>query len=295
MMERGTGMKAKKLDGRSIARLMQKEIAEQVKSLVQVTGQSPSLAIVQVGSDPAADSYIRAIERTFGRVGMRSRIVGLPNDIPGLKFAESLAELNADPTTHGVILQQPIPDQISPQDIATLAPQKDVDGIHPVNAGLLLQGHPGAFVPATPLGGIELLLRNEIPIEGRHAVVVGRSQIVGRPMALLLLHRHATVTLCHSRTREIQEITRQADILAVAVGRPEMITGDMVKPGATVIDFGINYADGQLVGDIEADSVGDVAGYLTPVPGGTGPMTNIMLLTNTLRAAKSQLLAGENR
>jgi len=197
--------------------------------------------------------------------------------------------LNADPRANGIIVQMPLPGHLPASLVIDLLdPAKDVDGIHPLNAGMLMQGLLEAFVPATPAGGMELLKRYDIQLQGKHAVMVGRSNIVGRPMALLLLHQHATVTICHSRTPDLGAVTRDADILAVAVGRPHIVTGDMVKPGAVVIDFGVNVVDDGLQGDVDTESVAEVAGYITPVPGGTGPMTNAMLLANTLAAARRQ-------
>lgn len=280
-------MPAEILDGRRVARAMRQELAEDVAGWVREQGHPPGLAIVQVGSDPASDYYVQAIERSLAGAGMAAMRVPLPNETTTERLVETLQGLNANPRVHGVIVQMPLPAHIHPSALHALSPAKDVDGIHPLNAGLLLQGSAQALAPATPLGGIELLNRYNIAIEGRQAVVVGRSRIVGLPMALLLLHRHATVTLCHTRTRNLAEVTRSADILAVAAGRPNMITRDMVRPGAVVIDFGINMLNEAMVGDVDP-GVAEVAGHLSPVPGGTGPMTNIMLMRNTLEAARRQ-------
>jgi methylenetetrahydrofolate dehydrogenase (NADP+)/methenyltetrahydrofolate cyclohydrolase len=280
-------MPAEILDGRAVARAMSQEIAGEVARWVQEQGYPPTLAIVQVGADPVSDRYVQALSRGLKAVGMGAQRTALPADATTERLAETLHQLNDDGRAHGVIVQFPLPRQIEPSALHALSPLKDVDGIHPLNAGLLLQGSAEALAPATPLGGIALLRRYGIAIEGREAVVVGRSRVVGLPLAMLLLHRHATVTLCHTRTRNLAEVTRRAEILAVAVGRPNLVTPDMVRPGAAVVDFGINIVNGNMVGDVDP-AVGEVAGYLTPVPGGAGPMTNVMLMRNTLQAAQRQ-------
>jgi methylenetetrahydrofolate dehydrogenase (NADP+)/methenyltetrahydrofolate cyclohydrolase len=200
-----------------------------------------------------------------------------------------LHDLNGDADTSGIIVQMPLPKHL-PQTLVTdvLDPEKDVDGIHPINAGRLFQGDSDAFAPATPSGGMEILKRYDIPLKGKRAVMIGRSNIVGRPMALLMLHQHATVTICHSRTQDLGAVAREADILVAAIGRPKIITADMIRPGAVVIDFGVNVVGDGLVGDVDTEAAKEVAGYITPVPGGTGPMTNIMLMRNTLAAARRQ-------
>jgi methylenetetrahydrofolate dehydrogenase (NADP+)/methenyltetrahydrofolate cyclohydrolase len=200
-----------------------------------------------------------------------------------------LQQLNADPRTNGIIVQMPLPKHL-PQSLVTdiLDVGKDVDGISPINAGRLLQQSGDFFAPATPAGGMELLHRYGIELRGKQAVMVGRSNIVGRPMALLMLHEHATVTICHSRTRDLGAVCREGEILVAAIGKAKMITGDMIRPGAVVVDFGVNVVDGKLIGDVDTAAAMEVASYVTPVPGGTGPMTNIMLMTNTLTAARRQ-------
>ena len=280
-------MSAEILDGRAIARSMRQEIADDVAQWVDKEGQPPTLAIVQMGADPASDRYVRAIERGFKGVGMLVRRVALAADATQERMAEALEQLGMDDDVQGVIVQLPLPLHIKESVLHKLSPVKDVDGIHPLNAGLLLQRSKAALVPATPLGAMELLRRYNIDVEGKNAVLVGRSRIVGLPMSLLLLHRHATVTVCHTRTRDLAKITRTADILAVAVGRPAMITREMVRSGTVVIDFGINLMNGEMVGDVDK-GVAEVASYITPVPGGAGPMTNIMLMRNTLQAAQLQ-------
>jgi len=282
-------MTAKILDGKSVSQTIAKEVAADVASFEQEHGWAPGIAVVQVGSDPASSWYVRQIRRSFTGAGMRFDLHTLDETASADEFAALMNALNADPRANGIIVQMPLPGHLPASLVIDLLdPAKDVDGIHPLNAGMLMQGLLEAFVPATPAGGMELLKRYDIQLQGKHAVMVGRSNIVGRPMALLLLHQHATVTICHSRTPDLGAVTRDADILAVAVGRPHIVTGDMVKPGAVVIDFGVNVVDDGLQGDVDTESVAEVAGYITPVPGGTGPMTNAMLLANTLAAARRQ-------
>ncbi|HHX44467.1 MAG TPA: bifunctional 5,10-methylenetetrahydrofolate dehydrogenase/5,10-methenyltetrahydrofolate cyclohydrolase [Chloroflexi bacterium] len=282
-------MTAQILDGRALAKTMRGEIAQEVERFHGEHGWVPGIAVVQVGEDPASSWYVKQIARSFGAVGMRCTQHTLPADASADDLAALLRTLNADPRTNGVIVQMPLPDHL-PSTLVTdlLDPAKDVDGIHPLNAGRLMQQSGEALVPATPAGGMEILARYGIALRGRHAVMVGRSNIVGRPMALLMLHQHATVTICHSRTPDLGAMTRQADILVAAVGRPKIITGDMIRPGAVVIDFGVNVVEGALAGDVDTEAAMEVAGYVTPVPGGTGPMTNVMLMENTLTAAKRQ-------
>jgi methylenetetrahydrofolate dehydrogenase (NADP+)/methenyltetrahydrofolate cyclohydrolase len=283
-------MTARILDGRVLARTMGHEIAAEVTAFRAAHGVAPGIAVVQVGSDPASSAYVGQIERAFARTGMTFALHNLAQDAPVEALAVLLRSLNSDPQVHGVIVQMPLPAHL-PQSLVTnlLDPRKDVDGIHPLNAGRLMQQSGDYFAPATPAGGMELLRRNGISLAGQHAVMVGRSNIVGRPMALLMLHEHATVTVCHSRTPDLAAMCREADVLAVAVGKPGVITGQMIRPGAVVVDFGMNVVNGELVGDVDALSAVDVAGWITPVPGGAGPMTNVMLLRNTLAAARRQL------
>jgi methylenetetrahydrofolate dehydrogenase (NADP+)/methenyltetrahydrofolate cyclohydrolase len=228
------------------------------------------------------------IERSCGQVGIGFTLHHLAapseDEIVGL-----VAQLSDDPNVDGIMVQEPLPAGVSRERvIAALAPDKDVDGVHPLNAGRLMQDAGDYFVPATPAGGIELLERYQVPIRGQRAVVVGRSNVVGRPMALLLLHRHATVTICHSRTADLAEECRRADILVAATGRAGLITADMVREGAVVVDFGVNFVDGKMVGDVDFEAVSEKASLITPVPGGTGPMTNMMLMQNVLKAAQMQ-------
>jgi methylenetetrahydrofolate dehydrogenase (NADP+)/methenyltetrahydrofolate cyclohydrolase len=283
-------MTARILDGKELARAMRAEIAESVASLRERTGVVPNLAVVRAGDDPASVSYAGAIARAFAGAGMGFNLHALPSDAGQEAIVALVSQLSADPQVHGIMVQEPLPQGVDAAAvIAALSPMKDVDGVHPENAGRLLQDVGEYFVPATPAGGMELLRRNGVVFKGAQAVVVGRSNIVGKPMACLLLHQHATVTICHSRTVDLGAVTRTADILVAAVGRARLITGEMVKPGAVVVDFGVNFQDGVMVGDVDFETASAVAGAITPVPGGTGPMTNVMLMQNTLRAAIRQL------
>lgn len=291
-------MPAQILDGRSVAKDIQAEVAAEVASFKEKYGIIPTIAVVRAGEDPASVSYANTIKKTFEGNGLGFRLHVLPETAPQEEMVKLVKELSADPTVHGIILQEPFPKGWDEALIKeSLDPAKDVDGVHPVNAGRLAQvapvGRPPGvmdyFVPATPLGGLELLKRYGITISGKRAVVVGRSNIVGKPMALLLLREDATVTICHSRTPDLGAVCREADILCVAVGRAKLITADMVKPGAVVVDFGVNVIDGKIIGDVDFEAVKEVAGAITPVPGGTGPMTNAMLLKNVLEAVKRQV------
>ncbi|MBN1400763.1 MAG: bifunctional 5,10-methylenetetrahydrofolate dehydrogenase/5,10-methenyltetrahydrofolate cyclohydrolase [Anaerolineae bacterium] len=283
-------MTAEILDGAALARTLRQELEAEVAAFEGERGWAPGLAVVQMGEDPASLRYVRAIERSFSRMQMRCALHILPLEADAARLQDLLRQLNADPRTNGIIVQIPLPEPLQISDVtAALDPAKDVDGIHPLNAGKLMQGSADALVPATPAGGMEILRRYGVGLVGKRAVMVGRSNIVGRPMALLMLHEHATVTICHSRTADLGAVTREADVLVAAVGRPRMITADMVKPGAVVIDFGVNVIEGRLVGDVDTEAVAQVAGQITPVPGGTGPMTNLMLARNTLTAARRQM------
>ena len=290
-------MTAKKLDGRALAKTLRAEVAAQVAEFKERTGIVPTIALVRAGDDPASVSYARTIERGFTKRGMGFTARILPATATQEEIVAVVGELNADPNVHGVMIQEPLPRGIDQAAvIAALSPDKDVDGVHPLNSGRLAQvapvGRPPGvgpyFVPATPAGGLEILKRYQVPLEGCHAVVVGRSNIVGKPMALLLLRENATVTVCHSRTKDLAAVCRQADVLCVAVGRACMVKGDWIKPGAVVIDFGVNFVDGQMCGDVDYEEAIQVAGMITPVPGGTGPVTNVMLMRNVLEAAIRQ-------
>ncbi|MGE5618415.1 MAG: bifunctional 5,10-methylenetetrahydrofolate dehydrogenase/5,10-methenyltetrahydrofolate cyclohydrolase [Sphingomonadaceae bacterium] len=282
-------MTARLLMGQPVADQIKAELAEDLARFKQEYGITPQIAIVQVGDDPAATAYVKRICKAFAAAEMVSILHQLPPDIPEADFKGTIVGLDEDARIHGIIVQMPLPPHLNQEMVTSvLSPLKDVDGIHPYNAGMLALGRP-SFVPATPLGGLEILKRSGIELKGMEAVVVGRSNIVGKPMFFLLLQEHATVTVCHSRTRNLGEVTRRADILVAAIGKARMITADMVKPGAVVVDFGINVVDGEVVGDVDFEAVKEVASAITPVPGGTGPTTNAVLLRNTLEAAKRQV------
>ena len=282
-------MTATLLDGKELAKSLRAELAQAVTDLKSDRGIIPCLAVVRAGEDPASVSYARAIAKAFEAAGMAFGLHALPAEASQAEIVDVVARLSADDHVHGIMVQEPLPAGVDGAAVVSaLAPAKDVDGVHPENAGKLLQDAGHYFVPATPAGGMELLRRHGVPIKGALAVVVGRSNIVGKPMACLLLHQHATVTVCHSRTMDLGAVTRTADILVAAVGRARLITADMVKPGAVVIDFGVNFDQGVMCGDVDFDDVLTVAGAITPVPGGTGPMTNVMLMHNTLAAARRQ-------
>ncbi|MGQ9667917.1 MAG: bifunctional 5,10-methylenetetrahydrofolate dehydrogenase/5,10-methenyltetrahydrofolate cyclohydrolase [Anaerolineae bacterium] len=283
-------MTAELLDGKALAKIMQEEVSAEIRAFTESAGVTPKLVVVRAGDDPASVSYANAIAKTCEKYGVAFALKALPENASQAEMVAVVQSLSADAGVHGIMVQEPMPKGIDPSAvIAALSPAKDVDGVHPLNAGLLMEGKGDFFAPATPSGGMEILRRYQVPIKGKHAVVVGRSNIVGKPMALLLLHEHATVTICHSRTPDLGAMTRQADILVAAVGKARLITGDMVKPGAVVIDFGVNFEDGKMVGDVDFESAKEVAGMITPVPGGTGPMTNVMLMKNVLAAARRQV------
>jgi methylenetetrahydrofolate dehydrogenase (NADP+)/methenyltetrahydrofolate cyclohydrolase len=277
-------MSARIIDGKKIAAGIREEIREQVLELQRKTGKVPGLAAVLVGDDPASASYVRSKTKACQEAGIFSRHLTPPADIPQADLLALIRELNGDPAIHGILVQLPLPKHLDERAVLeAVNPGKDVDGFTFANIGRLVENRP-QFVPCTPAGIIELLDREGVGISGKHAVVVGRSEIVGKPVAFLLLHRHATLTICHSRTADLAAETRRADILVAAVGRPRLITGAMLKPGAVVIDVGINRVEGKLVGDLDFDSAVQVASAITPVPGGIGPMTVAMLLRNTLLA-----------
>jgi methylenetetrahydrofolate dehydrogenase (NADP+)/methenyltetrahydrofolate cyclohydrolase len=276
------------IDGRAVAAEVKERVKRDVAEWVEGGGDQPGLATILVGDDPASHVYVRNKRKSTEEAGMRSIHHELAGDTPQDEVAELIQALNEDDTVHGILLQLPAPDQIDDDAMTRLIdPLKDVDGLTPINAGLLQQGKPG-MVPCTPLGVMELLRAAGAELSGANAVVVGRSMLVGKPMQALLLGANATVTHCHSRTRDLAAECRRADILVAAVGVPELITADMVKEGAIVIDVGMNRTDEGLVGDVDFDGVKSKAGAITPVPGGVGQMTIAMLLHNTLSAAKAQ-------
>ena len=277
-------MSAVMMDGRALAKDWKEKITKQTNNLI-LEGIIPHLAVVLVGEDPASQTYVRNKEAACKKAGIRSTVIRLNKDCTQQALEDVVRSLNQDVSVHGILVQLPLPGHLDESRVlALIDPDKDVDGFHAMNSGRLMNGQP-RFVPCTPLGVMKLLEAYDIPIAGKHAVIIGRSNIVGKPMAMLLLAKDATVTICHSKTQSLPDIARQADILVAAVGHPGFVTVDMVKPSATVIDVGINRVDGQIVGDV-APEVAEIAGYLTPVPGGVGQMTIAMLLANTLNAAK---------
>ena len=281
---------ARILSGKEFAARIKEDAARGVAEM-KAAGVLPRLAVIIVGSDPASEVYVRNKQRTCEELGIRSDHIALPAETSKEELLACIEELNVDPEVHGILVQLPLPTQIAEDEeeiLSHIDPRKDVDGFHPVNVGHLVLGAPG-LRPCTPAGCIRMLDYAGIPIEGAHAVIIGRSNIVGKPMAHLLLERNATVTICHSRTQNLAAIARTADILVAAVGRPRFVTADMVKEGATVIDVGINrIAPKKLVGDVDFDAAAAVAGAITPVPGGVGLLTVAMLMENVVQAAKAQ-------
>ena len=279
-------MAARILDGKSLAASVRAGVKEEVARLVSQRGIQPTLAVILAGDDPASRVYVRNKTRACRETGVRSIETEYPAAVSEKTLLDRMAELNADRTVHGILVQLPLPPHLdSAKVLEAVSPDKDVDGFHPFNMGALLAGAP-RFVPCTPAGVMRLLEHAAIPLAGRRAVIVGRSNIVGKPLALLLLQKDATVTMCHSRTANLEMEARQADVLIVATGRPKLVGASMVKPGACVVDVGINrLADGSLCGDVDFLAVREVAGFITPVPGGVGPMTIAMLLENCLKAA----------
>lgn len=282
-------MTARIINGSALAQQIREEAAVRAASLT-AAGIKPGLAVVLVGEDPASQVYVRNKVAACEKAGFHSVMERYPADLGQEALLERVRALNADPAIHGILVQLPLPKHIDAHTvIETIAPEKDVDGFHIANAGLLMTGKP-LFRPCTPYGVMKMLAHENVALRGAEAVIVGASNIVGKPMAMLLLAEGATVTLCNSKTRDLAAHTRRADVLVVATGRPGIVTGDMVKPGAVVIDVGINRgADGKLCGDVDFASASEVAGAITPVPGGVGPMTIAMLLVNTVEAAERQL------
>jgi methylenetetrahydrofolate dehydrogenase (NADP+)/methenyltetrahydrofolate cyclohydrolase len=275
------------IDGKAVAARIREQVAEDVAQLVSERGSPPGLATVLVGTDPASQIYVAGKHRACAEVGIASIGRELPEDAGQEELLAVVSELNADPAVSGIIVQLPLPGHLdAARATSAVDPAKDVDGLTPTNAGLLVQGRDG-LVSATPSGVIELLRRYDTPLEGAHAVVVGRSDLVGKPVASLLLAENATVTVCHSRTRDLEQVCLSADVLIAAVGRPGLVTGEMVREGATVIDVGMNRTDDGLVGDVEFEAAAKRARAITPVPGGVGPMTIAMLLRNTVKAARA--------
>ncbi len=279
-------MAARIIDGKAVAARVRKRVREEVAAMAS----PPGLATILVGDDPASAVYVRMKREDSAEVGIASFHHEPGGDVSQAELAVLIESLNADERVHGILLQLPLPDHLDPEPlIALIDPAKDVDGLTPVNAGLLMQDRPEAIVSCTPRGVIELLREAGVELEGARAVVIGRSILVGKPLAALLLAANATVTHCHSRSRDLAAICREADVLVAAVGKPGLVTGEMVREGATVIDVGTNRVDGRLVGDVDFESARERAGAITPVPGGVGPMTRAMLLVNTLAAARGRV------
>ena len=279
-------MTAQIIDGKSIALAVRQGLEPRVEAL-KAKGVTPGLTVVVVGDDPASAIYVRNKERASQKLGMNGTVLRMPGETTQEELLTVVRKLNADDSIHGILVQLPLPKHIDEHAILReIDPDKDVDGFHAMNAGRLLNGEKG-FVACTPKGVMRLLETTGVDLNGKNAVVVGRSNIVGKPMALLLLQKNCTVTIAHSRTRNLADVTRSADILVVDVGRARMITGDMIKPGAIVMDVGINRVDGKVVGDVDFESAKEVASYITPVPGGVGAMTIAMLMENAVEAAEN--------
>ena len=277
------------IDGKAIAKQIRQSIKEQTLAFKQEHGLAPGLSVILVGEDPASQVYVRNKERACTEVGIRSKVIRMDEQTSENELLKTIDELNNDKTVHGILVQLPLPNHIDEDKIINaISPDKDVDGFHPIHSGMLMTGQPG-LEPCTPKGIIRLIEETGQDIGGKNAVVIGRSNIVGKPVALMLLQRNATVTITHSKTKNLADIASQADILVVAIGRPHMIDSSYVKEGAIVIDVGTTRVNGALRGDVVFDDVSKKAGFLTPVPGGVGPMTITMLLENTLTAAKRSI------
>ena len=277
------------INGKTVSAEIRNRLMQETAELKSKTGRIPGLATVLVGEDPASAVYVRNKNKVCGEIGFQSFGKNLPAETTEAQLLDLIKELNENDEVNGILVQLPLPDHIDEEKVLlSIDPAKDVDGFHPINVGKLAIGN-ALLTPCTPTGIIALLDYYEIDIAGKHAVVLGRSNIVGKPVAHLLLQRHATVTICHSKTTNLKEVTIQADILIAAVGRPHFVGAEMVKEGAVVIDVGINRVDGKLIGDVEFDPVAEKAGFITPVPGGVGPMTIALLMQNTLKAFKATL------
>ncbi len=281
-------MAARILDGKMMSAELKAKIAEKVRALKE-KGVTPGLAVILVGNDPASEIYVRNKQTGCEETGMNGQTIRLPEETSQERLEEEIDRLNRDPGVHGILVQLPLPAHLDEQSaLEKIKPEKDVDGFHLINAGHMLTGTPGV-IACTPKGALYMIQSTGENLAGKEAVVIGRSNIVGKPMAILLLRENCTVTICHSHTRNLAEHTRRADILVAAVGKAGFVTADMVKPGAIVIDVGINRADGKVCGDVDFDKVKDIAGWITPVPGGVGRMTIAMLLANTAEAAERTL------
>lgn len=287
-------MTARILEGKVFAQQFREDAKKKAEALKEKYGVQPGLAVIIVGENPASQVYVRNKHKSCEALGIYSEVIEMPESTTKEELLARIDALNADDKIHGILVQLPLPKQIASHEseiLERIRPEKDVDGFHPVNVGRLVTGQPG-LVPCTPFGCLRMLELAGIPIDGKRAVIIGRSNIVGKPMLHLLLSRNATVTICHSHTQDLPSVTREADILVAAVGRPHFVTADMVKPGAAVIDVGINrVAPKKLVGDVDFEAVKEVAGAITPVPGGVGLLTVAMLMENVVRAAEMQLQA----
>ncbi len=283
-------MTAQIIDGKAISEKIREQIKQEVSELFKLHQIQPGLAVVLVGEDPASQIYVRNKAKACEKVGIQSFPYHLPADTSAEQLSHLLQNLSVDPQVHGILVQLPLPKQLKDFDVmAVLNPDKDVDGLHPINLGKLLTGQKG-FRSCTPFGMIKMLEAMDYSLEGKHAVVLGRSNIVGKPIGMMLLEKNATVTYCHSRTRNLPEITQQADVLVAAVGIPQFVKADWIKESAVILDVGINRLEtGKLVGDVDYEACIQKAAYITPVPGGVGPMTITMLLWNTLEAAKTSV------
>ena len=281
-------MAATIIDGRAIAREMREAIRAEAAAVRAQRGVSPRLAFVLIGDDPASRAYVTSKSKAAAMLGIETEDHPLAADVPEAALLRLIEQLNRRSEVHGILVQMPLPRHIDAlRVLAAVDPGKDIDGFHPLNVGRLVLGST-PFPPCTPAGVMEMLRRSGVTFAGAEAVVVGRSNIVGKPVAIMLMHENATVTICHSRTRDLAAVCRRADILVVAIGRARLVTAEFVKPGAAVIDVGNSYVDGKVVGDVDFDTVAQVAGCLSPVPGGVGPMTITMLLRNTVRAARGE-------
>ena len=289
-------MSARVLEGKAVALELSAKAREELSEIADGFGVIPQLAVVRVGDDEGAVAYERAILRVGRANGLIVEAHTIDAGVTAESLQEAIERLNDDPAIHGIIVLQPLPPHLSRFAVAdVVSPSKDIDGITTYNAGRLFHDDFNVLAPSTPAGGMALLKHYEVPISGSHAVVVGRSSVVGKPMAMMLLAENATVTICHSRTRDLASVCRQADILVSAVGQADLITDEFVKPGATVVDFGVNFPNGKMTGDVDSEAVVQVAGALTPVPGGTGRVTTMVLVRNTIRAARQILSSDERR
>ena len=284
-------MPATIIDGKQVQASIREELAKKVQELKAKHGLTPGIGVILVGEDPASQSYVKSKEKTANELGYYSKTIRVPVETTEAEVLKLVGEFNKDPQIHGILVQLPLPPHINENAIIfAIDPKKDVDGFHPVNIGKLHMGEE-CFVPCTPAGVMELLKRTGVELKGKNAVVVGRSNLVGKPVSMLLLAQHATVTICHSRTKDLAAECRRADVLVAAVGKAKMITADMIKPGAVVIDVGVNRVEGgKLVGDVDFEGAVNVASAITPVPGGVGPMTIGMLMKNTFLAAERTLV-----